>query len=375
MGQSNGGSPSLILSERSKVASRRIINARGKIYNGFQALAWSAVVGPQRGRCGVNFSEQPPSKQWAALKYRGEKFAEVWFKPEGEPFALTFRIPQKSFQIPGMGQRLTTENLLKAVAIATEEVESWRHGGVSHSGMNGSNPELGHPLPPPPQDVTHLNLYVSLKPPPQAVAPEESGEPEIPEAKWQDLEARWKAILGLEATMDTLRISMEGLRAEMEAASRKTLTAEEKVHALNADVAQWNKAKSRVLYALPKVREFIHRSTWAMGTPERKKLEELFKNHIRPRIPFPQMDKVLEQLENLLKDRQVLSAHGVTVYQECKSISADIQGALRTLQSNAAANAPKKGAQPVQEASFSSKCEDPITRMPMRDWPIPVDLD
>jgi hypothetical protein len=290
----------------------------------------------------VNFSEQPPSKQWAALKYRGEKVAEVWFKPEGEPFALTFRIPRESFQIPGVGQRLTTENLLKAVGIATEEVESWRHEGASHSGMSGPDSDLRRPLPPPPQDVTHLHLYVSLKPPPQAVAPNEGCEPEVPEAKWQDLEARWNAILGVEASMDTLRISMEGLRAELEAASRKTLTVDEKVHALNADVAQWNKAKSRVLFALPKVREFIHRSTWATGTPERKKLEELFKNHIRPRVSFPQMDQVVEQLENLLKDRQVLSAHGVSVYQECKSISADVQGALRTLQSNAAANATKK---------------------------------
>jgi uncharacterized protein YoxC len=290
----------------------------------------------------VNFSERPPSKQWAALKYGGEPFAEVWFKPDGEQFALTFRIPQRSFQIPGMGQLLTTENLLKAVGIATEEVESWRHEGASHSGVNGSNSELRRPLPPPPQDVTHLNLYVSLKPPPQTVGPDESREPEIAEAKRQNLEARWKAIEGLEASIDTLRISMEGLRAEMEASSRKTLTAEEKVHALNSDVAQWNKAKSRVLYALPKVREFIHRSTWAAGAPERKKLEELFKHHIRSRIAFPQMDKVAEQLDNLLRDRQVLSAHGVTVYQECKSISADIQGVLRTLQSNAVANATKK---------------------------------
>src|ERR1700757_5262482 len=101
-------------------------------------------------RCGVNFSEHPPSKEWAALKYRGETIAEVWFKPEGEPFALTFRIPQQSFQIPDMGQLLTTENLLGAVGIANEEVESWRHGGVSHPGMDGSNPELGHPLPQPP---------------------------------------------------------------------------------------------------------------------------------------------------------------------------------------------------------------------------------
>jgi hypothetical protein len=290
----------------------------------------------------VNFSEQPPSKQWAALKYRGETIAGVWFKPEGEPFALTFRIPQKNFHLPGMGQQLTTENLLRAVAIATEEVESWRHGDFSHSGMNGANPELGNPLPPPPPDVAHLDIVVRLKPPAQTVARKESSELEISSTKWQDLEARWKALLGLEAAVDTLRISVEGLRAEMEASWKKTLTTDEKLHALRADVAQWTKAKSRIHHALPKVREFIHRSIWSLGSPERKKLEEIYKNHIQPHIPFPQMDKVLEQLESLQKDRQVLSAHGATVLHECKSITADVQGALRTLQSNAAANASKK---------------------------------
>lgn len=289
----------------------------------------------------MNFSEQPPSKQWAALKYRGEKFAEVWFKPEGEPFALTIRIPPSSFHLPGMGQRLTIENLLKAMGIATAEVDSWHHQGASPSDSTGVSAELGQPLPPPSQDTSHLNLYIRLKPP-QAVTPPESGEPEIPEAKWQELEVRWKAILELEASLDTLRISMEGLRAEMEASSRKTLNSEEKVNALNADVAQWNKAKNRVVYALPKAREFIHRSTWATAAPERKKLEELFHNHIRPRIPFPQVDRVVEQLDYLFKDRQVLAAHGTSVYQECKSISADVQGTLRLLQSNAAANATKK---------------------------------
>jgi hypothetical protein len=123
------------------------------------------------------------------------------------------------------------------------------------------------------------------------------------------------------------------------------LTPDEKVHALNADVAQWNKAKNRIVYALPKMREFIHRSTWAAGAPERKHLEEHFKNHIRPRVPFPEMARVVEQLESLLKQRQVLSAHGVSVQQECKGILADVQGTLRTLQSNAAANATKKRGQ------------------------------
>jgi hypothetical protein len=239
-----------------------------------------------------------------------------------------------------------------AVGMATEEVESWRHEGASHSGMNGSKPELRHPLPPPPQDITHLNLYVSLKPPPQAVDPNESSEPEIPEEKWQDLEARWKAIEVLETTIDTLRLRMESLRAEMEASSRRSLTTEEKVHALNADVAQWNKAKSRVHYALPKMREFIHRATWAKGTPERKKLEGLFEDNVRPHLPLTQVDKVREQLENLLKDRQILSAQGVTVYQECQTISTDIQGALKTLQSNAAARGRNKMAEGRKKGKF-----------------------
>jgi len=114
-----------------------------------------------------------------------------------------------------MDQRLTVENLLKAVAIATEDVESWQHGTAFHSGVNGSNPELSHPLAPPPQDFTHLNIYVSLKPPPKAVAPKEGDEAEILSAKWQEVEARWRAIEGLEATVETLRLRTEGVRFRM----------------------------------------------------------------------------------------------------------------------------------------------------------------
>lgn len=290
----------------------------------------------------MNFSEQAPSKQWAVLKYRGEKIADVWFQPEGEPFALAFRIPQKMFQVSDIGPQLTAENLLKAVNISPDEVESWRHGAVSHSGMNGSNPELRNPIPPPGQDVSHLEVHVRLKPPAQAAARDESGDLEVPSEKWQDLETRWRVILGMEATLDTVRITMESLLAELEAALKKTLTVEEKLHALRADVAQWNKAKNRVHHVVPKLRESIHRAVWAMGVPERKQLDELYKSHIQPHIPFPKVDKVLEQLDYLHKQRQVLSAHCTTVYQECKSISAAVQGALRTLQFNAAAKREEK---------------------------------
>ena len=57
---------------------------------------------------------------------------------------------------------------------------------------------------------------------------------------------------------------------------------------------------------------------------------------------FAGVDQAAEQLDNLLKDRQVSSAHGVSVHQECKRIAADVQGALRTLKGSARANATKK---------------------------------
>jgi hypothetical protein len=316
----------------------------------------------------VSFSEQPPSKQWLALKRGEKKLAEVWFKPESEPFGLAFRIPRESLQILGMGQQWTMENLLKAVAIAPEEVESWRQGDVSHAGMNGSNPELRSPLPPPPRHVTQVEIYVRLKPPPapQAAAHNESSEPEIPcpadsgpdnepaaagtESsapdisldRWQELEARWKALLVLEVAIDTVRISMEGLLAEMEGALTRALTMEEKVHAPRADVAQWSKAKDRIRFALPKMKDFIHRATWIAGAPERKRLEELYKDHIEPHVPFPQLHEVLKQLDDLIKDRQVLSAQGQTVYNSSKGVSTDFQVSARTLHSNAADNARKK---------------------------------
>jgi hypothetical protein len=176
--------------------------------------------------------------------------------------------------------------------------------------------------------------------------------PDTDSAKWQELEARWKAILGQEATLDTLRISMEGARTELDGLLKRALTADEKLHALTADVTAWNKARSRIHYALPKAREFIHRATWAKGTPERKRLDELFKESGGASLSSSEMDKVMEELEVLRKDLQILSAHGTTVHQECKGISADVQGALSRLRGNASARAAKKKAIEAKSKSY-----------------------
>lgn len=261
----------------------------------------------------------------AALRHEGEVVAEAWYEAEGESPILVLRVPRERL---GNSRRLTIENLLMAAAIPNDEVDSWRLD-------EGSEPELSHPLPLP--EATHLTVRVRLKSP--AI---EGSEPEIPLETWHFLEARWKVLLSLEGSIDTSRLGMDGLRSEMESAFKKPLAVEEKLHALQSDVAQWNRAKSRVHHALPKVREFIHRATWALAVPERKRLEEVYKNHIEPRISLPQVDRVREQIEHLQKDRQVLLAQGNAVYQECRGILGEIQRAMSTLQRNAVDNARRK---------------------------------
>jgi hypothetical protein len=268
----------------------------------------------------------PPSKQWAALKFQGEKFAEVWIKPESDPHALTIRIPRGSFQLAAMVPLLTLANLLKAVGIEPAEVEAWRVNG----GRHGLKIDLHELLTAPSQDVERLELFIRIKP-----------HVEISPAKWQDLETRWRAILNIESAVETFRMSMESLVNEIESLSKKPLSMEEKTYAPRADVALLNKAKSRAHIALPRMKDYIHRAVWAMGSPERKRLDELYNDFIRQQIPFPQVDEVMKQLEELRKDRQVLSAHGKAIFQECKGIATELQSVMRTLHQNAV-NAQKK---------------------------------
>jgi hypothetical protein len=148
--------------------------------------------------------------------------------------------------------------------------------------------------------------------------------------------------LGVEAGIETLRLTLEGVRVELEALCKKTLTPEERLYARRDDVARWEREKRRVYFAVPKLNEFVHRATWAVGAPERKKLDELFKDSHEPDLTIPQMIQVGDQLGHLLKERQILSAQGTTVHRECRTIGANIQESLRTLQSNAAANRERK---------------------------------
>ncbi|HUR53486.1 MAG TPA: hypothetical protein VMZ71_05120, partial [Gemmataceae bacterium] len=244
----------------------------------------------------------------------------------------------------GATDPVTVETLLAAARISKDDVESWRLG-------DGTAPGLTDPLPTPPADDDQLTVYVRLKSPARA-ADDERVVPEISLETWQALDSVWKAILGLEASIDSARLSVDALRGEMDSAFRRSLNVDEKNNALQADVSQWTKAKSRLHHAIPKAREFVHRATFALAVAERKRLGEFVRTHIEPRVPFAGVDQVREQLEHLQKDRQVLFSQGNTVCQDCRGLLDEVQRAVRALQQNAANRARQKRSEGRQKGKF-----------------------
>ncbi len=279
--------------------------------------------------------ESELSTDWATLTYDGDVVAEAWTMPDGDASTVMFLVPRARLE-PSEGRMpVTIDILLQAAGISSVDIDSWRLGDDSLAG--NTNSDLTIPLPLPTEDDDQLTIHVRLKPPPA-----DAGVEDIPLEKWQALDLLWKAILSLESAIDTARMGMESLRNEMDSAFKRPLAVEEKLNALQADVAQWTKAKSRVHHALPKVREFIHRATWSQTVAERKALEEIVKSHVEPRVPVAGVDRIRERLEHLQKDRQVLLATGNAVHQECRGILGEIQRATSSLQRNAAERAKQK---------------------------------
>ena len=276
----------------------------------------------------MSVAEPALSTEWMTLTHEGVAIAEAWSLPEGGRVTLVFLVPRERLE------QVTIETLLMAAKVSKDDVESWRLG----DGADGVPVEWNQPLPSPSSDDSHLTVYVTLKSPVVVGGDDWVVTPE----QWQAIEALWKTILGLEAAIDASRHGMDGLRSEMESMLKRHLSVDEKLNALQNDVTQWAKAKSRIQYALPKVREFVHRATFALAVPERKRLDDIVKNHLEPRIPFPEIDRLREQLEHLQKDRQVLFAQGSTVNNECRGILGDVQRALSSLQRNAANRAANK---------------------------------
>lgn len=289
----------------------------------------------------MNFPSQVPSTQWATLSFRGEAFAEVWFKPASMPNGLTFRIPQATFHHPAISPHLTLGNLLKAIGLDADAVQSWRTADETENEIANYHAELFLPLPPLPTNTPQLYLQVLIKQPVSTEETPASSDPTQALIKWQELQARWNTILGMEVTIDTLRQRMESLRGEIESESARAMSTDEKINAMNADVAQWNKAKSRARYVLPRIKEYIHRATWVLGTPERKNLDEIFRKDAECPVNLAELDR---ELQILLKDRQILAAQGTTCHHEGRSSCDEIKNSHQTMHRNAAANAVKKRA-------------------------------
>jgi hypothetical protein len=114
----------------------------------------------------ANFAARGPSQTWERVEC-APYFFWVWFKPAHLPTGLVMRVPDEAYQAHPLVAQWTLRRMSHAAGVDTAIVGTWHLYGASYVGMNGTNPYLDAPIPPPPPGVDP-SIVVDMQPAPVA---------------------------------------------------------------------------------------------------------------------------------------------------------------------------------------------------------------
>jgi hypothetical protein len=194
----------------------------------------------------MNFTERPPSTTWETIVLGDAPGCHVWiwFKPPQAPHGLSLRVPDALFSQHPQPQRVTLRYLLHMAGINAASVAMWSLLGASYHGMQGMNPVLDYPLPPPgpgvdPTIVVALNVApISPQPPPARPPASQPAENTI----HGSIESDWHSSLLLEKQLTSARKKMSATLMRINSLNRD-LNADEWRNADNRERTEWQEAR------------------------------------------------------------------------------------------------------------------------------------
>lgn len=252
---------------------------------------------------GTPFVMRPASQAWEQLRLEAGSphFVWVWFKPPAVPHGLVLRIPDELWgTYPQIGQ-LTLRNLLLAAGLDPSGVAMWQLYGMAFHGLNGTNPLLDQPIPPPvmgtvPEIVVIITVpsvgFLSPAAPP--AAPISGAQSEL----FDRLDNEWTAVLEIEKDLDRLRKLLVDLSSRMKILNRD-LSSDERLYSSREDKQDWQDARRFLRDSENKLRACV--KEFDIGDPSsagyRRALEQMYSQFVAPRVPFPGIEQVLGQFE------------------------------------------------------------------------------
>ncbi|MDZ4686055.1 MAG: hypothetical protein SH850_13385 [Planctomycetaceae bacterium] len=244
----------------------------------------------------MSFAHRPPSTAWEAVPLAAERPIPVWgwFKPPHAPNTVAVHVPDDVWQSPESVALLTIRRLVLATGV--EQLLGWTLYGQHFQHDERTAAFLDAPLPRPPagadpQIVLWTPLVVALVVQPMLPAVSGGGHlasGEDPGPLFDLIAYYWSSIQQMESDLRRTRMQLEQGISRLSSLNRD-LNTEEALAADSLDKKDWQEARRWLKdCAAPLSRSVKEIDVGIIsGAGQRGRFEDLYRQYVIPRIPFP----------------------------------------------------------------------------------------
>jgi len=287
------------------------------------------------------FANRPPSSGWepVPLPDSPQHTLWIWFRPPHLPSGAIVRLPPELATYPAR-TALTFRWLLNLAGIDPNTLAMWYVFGTPVQNAPGMQSALDAVVPLPPQGaqpeiafVTHMQpAMVQPMPMPMQAAPQQMPQPAMAApvhfsadavpltAETQKMllriESEWQSCISLERQLAGLRKKVTGLLGKLNSLD-KELKPEERLHADNADIKDWQDARRWLRDVSNRAQRFVkeHDIGITSMAGRRRGFEETYRTVIEPKKPVAGMENMLREFDMYRKSLLTLMNNMNNSYQ------------------------------------------------------------
>jgi hypothetical protein len=267
-------------------------------------------------------SQKNPSVQWEPMPVdcSGPLVAWVWFRPATVPTGMAFLIPATLFADAHIVTGLCIRRLVASTGLDPSHILCWTVNGANFDAMGGRSVVLDQILPAPPNGGNlEVSIWMAAIPQPVwPVMPAYAAEYPLPamglpgggavtmsgeeELLLEAIESNWKDVTALEVRVAALRKEIGSNSARLSALNRD-LSSHERLVCTTKDLGDWADCRRALRDALMlmarSVKEIDLGTT--SGAGRRHQFEEIHRNHVVLRLPFPGIKQAVYEFETYRK--------------------------------------------------------------------------
>ena len=230
-----------------------------------------------------------------------------WFKPPHAPNSVALQLPPEIWQHPAAAA-LNVRQL--ALVTGIDALQGWSVYSQQFPLDERTAPLIDVPIPSPPPGVDPLViLWANIPVAPVLTAPLPiAGASGMAHAMgvvsgnesslFEQMEFNWNAILQIESDLRRIRMQLEQAISRVSSLNRD-LNTDEAMAADNNDKKDWQDARRWLRDSASGISRSVKEIDVGLlsGAGQRNRFEDMIRDHVRPRVPFPNVEQAAIDFE------------------------------------------------------------------------------